>query len=92
MTSGTVEAWSLGNQDSQRHLREGADLARQIGRPYLEVACLAELAFASKIEPPAIRDNRLTEAVRGQAAAGNSARGAGYRHRRGHRRIIHNEG
>jgi hypothetical protein len=23
----------------------------RIGRPYLEVACLAELAFASKIEP-----------------------------------------
>ena len=29
MNLGTVEAWSLGNQDSQRHLREGADLARQ---------------------------------------------------------------
>jgi hypothetical protein len=48
---GIIEAWALGSTDSQRHLREGADLARRIGRPYLEVACLAQLAFASKIEP-----------------------------------------
>ena len=49
MNLGTVEAWSLALPDAERHLREGADLARQIGRPYLEVACLAQLAFASKI-------------------------------------------
>ena len=60
---GTVEAWSLGNQDSQRHLHEGADLARRIGRPYLEVACLAELAFASKIEPFATTRRRCEEAI-----------------------------
>jgi LuxR family maltose regulon positive regulatory protein len=46
MNLGTVEAWSLGLPDSVRHLREGADLAREIGRPYLEVGCLAQLAFA----------------------------------------------
>jgi LuxR family maltose regulon positive regulatory protein len=63
MNLGTVEAWSLGNQDSQRHLREGADLARRIGRPYLEVACLAELAFASKIEPFATTRRRCREAI-----------------------------
>jgi LuxR family transcriptional regulator, maltose regulon positive regulatory protein len=63
MNLGTVEAWSLGNQDSQRHLREGADLARRIGRPYLEVACLAELAFASKIEPFATTRQRCLEAI-----------------------------
>src|SRR5580693_4486188 len=60
---GTVEAWSLGNQDSQRHLHEGAELARRIGRPYLEVACLAELAFASKIEPFATTRRRCEEAI-----------------------------
>jgi LuxR family maltose regulon positive regulatory protein len=60
---GTVEAWSLANSDSQRHLREGADLARKIGRPYLEVACLAELAFASKIESLATTRKRCLEAV-----------------------------
>jgi LuxR family maltose regulon positive regulatory protein len=63
MNLGTVEAWSLGNQESQRHLQEGADLARSIGRPYLEVACLAELAFASKIEPFATTRRRCREAI-----------------------------
>ena len=63
MNLGTVEAWSLGNQDSQRHLLQGADLARRIGRPYLEVACLAELAFASKIEPFATTRRRCREAI-----------------------------
>jgi LuxR family maltose regulon positive regulatory protein len=63
MNLGIVEAWSLGNQDSQRHLQEGADLARKIGRPYLEVACLAELAFAAKIEPFATTRRRCREAI-----------------------------
>ncbi len=63
MNLGIVEAWSLGNQDSERHLQEGAELARRIGRPYLEVACLAELAFASKIEPFATTRRRCREAI-----------------------------
>jgi LuxR family transcriptional regulator, maltose regulon positive regulatory protein len=49
---GTAEAWSLEPSDApdaERHLREGADLARQIGRPYLEVGCLAQLGFASLV-------------------------------------------
>ena len=33
MNLGTAEAWSLGLRDAERHLREGAILARQIGRP-----------------------------------------------------------
>ncbi len=63
MNLGIVEAWSLANRDSERHLQEGADLARRIGRPYLEVACLAELAFASKIEPFATTRQRCREAI-----------------------------
>ncbi len=46
MNLGTAEAWTLGLPDAERHLREGAVLARKIGRPYLEVGCLAQLAFA----------------------------------------------
>jgi LuxR family transcriptional regulator, maltose regulon positive regulatory protein len=46
MNLGTAEAWTLGLPDAERHLREGADLAREIGRPYLEVGCLAQLGFA----------------------------------------------
>ncbi|MFF4305243.1 LuxR C-terminal-related transcriptional regulator [Streptomyces sp. NPDC001601] len=44
---GVSESWSLRLADSERHLSEGAALARGIGRPYLEVACLAHLGFAS---------------------------------------------
>jgi LuxR family transcriptional regulator, maltose regulon positive regulatory protein len=47
MNLGTAEAWTLGLPDAERHLREGAVLAREIGRPYLEVGCLAQLGFAS---------------------------------------------
>lgn len=47
MNLGTAEAWSLGVPDAERHLREAALLAQRIGRPYLEVGCLAQLGFAS---------------------------------------------
>jgi LuxR family maltose regulon positive regulatory protein len=43
---GTVEAWSL-HHDAERHLRQGAALARGIGQHYLEVGCLAQLGFLS---------------------------------------------
>jgi LuxR family transcriptional regulator, maltose regulon positive regulatory protein len=53
MNLGTAEAWSLGSPDAERHLREGANLAREIGRPYLEVGCLAQLGFAYIFHDPA---------------------------------------
>jgi LuxR family transcriptional regulator, maltose regulon positive regulatory protein len=63
MNLGTVEAWSLGLPDAERHLRDGAALAREIGRPYLEVGCLAQLGFASKIRPFAVARQRCEEAI-----------------------------
>jgi LuxR family transcriptional regulator, maltose regulon positive regulatory protein len=63
MNLGIVEAWSLGLEDAERHLREGAEMAREIGRPYLEVACLAQLGFASKIRPFATARRRCQEAI-----------------------------
>jgi LuxR family maltose regulon positive regulatory protein len=63
MNLGIVEAWSQGLPDAERHLQEGAELARNIGRPYLEVACLAQLAFASKIRPFATTRRRCHEAI-----------------------------
>ena len=63
MNLGTAEAWSLGLQDAERHLRDGAVLAREIGRPYLEVGCLAQLGFASKIHPFATTQRRCREAI-----------------------------
>jgi LuxR family maltose regulon positive regulatory protein len=62
MNLGTVEA-SLGLADAERHLREGAVLAREIGRPYLEVRCLVQLAFASKVHPFATVQRRCREAI-----------------------------
>ena len=63
MNLGTVEAWSLALPDAERHLREGAALARQTGRPYLEAGCLAQLAFASKIHSFATTQRRCREAI-----------------------------
>jgi LuxR family maltose regulon positive regulatory protein len=64
MNLGTAEAWSPGRlADAERHLRDGAALAREIGRPYLEVDCLAQLGFASKIRPFATTQRRCREAI-----------------------------
>jgi LuxR family maltose regulon positive regulatory protein len=63
MNLGTAEAWTLGLPDAERHLQEGAALAREIGRPYLEVACLAQLAFASRIRLFATTRQRCHEAI-----------------------------
>jgi len=63
MNLGTAEAWTLGLPDAERHLREGAGLARKIGRPYLEVACLAQVAFAARIRSFATTRQRCHEAI-----------------------------
>jgi LuxR family transcriptional regulator, maltose regulon positive regulatory protein len=44
---GVAKAWSLRLADSEQDLLDGATLAHEIGRPYLEVACLAHLGLAS---------------------------------------------
>jgi LuxR family maltose regulon positive regulatory protein len=62
MNLGTVEA-SLRLADAERHLREGAVLARRIGRPYLEVRCLAQLGFASTIRSLATTRRLCQEAI-----------------------------
>ena len=60
---GVTEAWSLRLADSERHLAEGAALACRIGRPYLEVACLAHLGFASMSQSFAMARQRCEEAI-----------------------------
>jgi LuxR family transcriptional regulator, maltose regulon positive regulatory protein len=60
---GVTEAWSLRLADSERHLEEGAVLAARIGRPYLEVACLAHLGFASTSHSFAMAQQRCEEAI-----------------------------
>ena len=46
LTIGIIEVWAGAGDDGERHLREGADLARRIGRPFLEQGCLGHLAIA----------------------------------------------
>jgi len=60
---GVSEAWSLRLADSERHLLEGAALARRIGRPYLQVACLAHLGFAATSHSFAVARQRCEEAI-----------------------------
>ncbi|HYY17970.1 MAG TPA: AAA family ATPase, partial [Streptosporangiaceae bacterium] len=64
---GVTEAWSLRLADSEQHLLEGAALARDIGRPYLEVACLAHLGFAASGRSFTLARRRCQDAI-GQAA------------------------
>lgn len=63
MNLGTVEAWSSGQSEAVRHLQEGADLAHKAGLPYLEVGCLAQLGFASKLPSFAHGCKRSEEAI-----------------------------
>jgi LuxR family maltose regulon positive regulatory protein len=60
---GVTEAWSLRLADSERHLAEGAALAGRIGRPYLQVACLAHLGFAATRHSFAVAGERCEAAI-----------------------------
>jgi LuxR family maltose regulon positive regulatory protein len=60
---GVTEAWSLRLADAERHLLDGAALAREIGRPYLEVACLAHLGFAATGDSFALAQRHCQDAI-----------------------------
>ena len=60
---GIVEMWSGRLLDAERHLSEGADLARTIGRPYIEVGCQAHRGFPSKLVSVATARERGRQAV-----------------------------
>ena len=60
---GIVETWSGRFDDAERHLFEGAALARTIGRPYLEVSCRAHQRFPSKLVSLATARERGRQAV-----------------------------
>jgi LuxR family maltose regulon positive regulatory protein len=42
---GIAETWAYRNDEAERHLEQGVALARQIGRPYLELTGLAHGAL-----------------------------------------------
>jgi LuxR family maltose regulon positive regulatory protein len=63
MNLGIVEMWSGRLADAERHLSEGAALARTIGRPYLEVACRAHQGMPSRLVSVAVARERGRQAV-----------------------------
>jgi LuxR family maltose regulon positive regulatory protein len=63
MNLGIVETWSRRFDDADRHLSEGAALARAIGRPYLEVGCRAHQVFPTTLVSLASARERGRQAV-----------------------------
>ncbi len=61
---GTAEIWALRFEDAERHLKQGVALARQIGRPYLELHGLAHGAHAMLLfRPDASQAERSRQAI-----------------------------
>ena len=61
---GTAELWALRVEEAERHLEQGAALARQIGRPWLEVIALAHGAHGLSfpvVRAAAERDRQAIE-------------------------------
>ena len=83
MNLGIVETWSRRFDDAERHLSEGAALAKAIGRPYLEVACRAHQIFPTTLVSLASARERgrqavaLAERLRLGRSAGTRARAWG---------------
>jgi len=63
MNLGIVETWSRRFDDAERHLSEGAALAKAIGRPYLEVVCRAHQIFPTTLVSLASARERGRQAV-----------------------------
>ena len=61
---GIAEIWALQFEDAERHLEQGVDLARRIGRPYLELQGLAHGAHAMLLfRPDASQAERSRQAI-----------------------------
>jgi LuxR family transcriptional regulator, maltose regulon positive regulatory protein len=63
MNLGIIEAWASATPDAERHPPRGRRLARANDRPYLEVACVAQVAFASRIHPLGVTRRRCQQAM-----------------------------
>ncbi len=61
---GIAEMWALMFDDADRHLERGVAVARQIGRPYLELTALAHAAHAMLLfRPDASQVQRSWQAI-----------------------------
>jgi LuxR family maltose regulon positive regulatory protein len=63
ITLGIGEAWALRSSEADRHLQEGVALARQIGRPYLEMVGLAHRAVVASERSLALAIDQSSQAI-----------------------------
>jgi LuxR family maltose regulon positive regulatory protein len=63
MNLGIVETWSRRYDDADRHLSDGAALAKAMGRPFLEVSCRAHQIFPTTLVSLASARERGRQAV-----------------------------
>jgi LuxR family maltose regulon positive regulatory protein len=60
---GTAELWALRASEAERHLEQGADLARWIGRPWLGVSALAHGGWALSFRSFGLAAERFLQAI-----------------------------
>jgi LuxR family transcriptional regulator, maltose regulon positive regulatory protein len=60
---GTAELWAFRGSEAERHLEQGADLARGIGRPWLGVSALAYGAWAAGFRSFGLAAERYLQAI-----------------------------
>jgi LuxR family maltose regulon positive regulatory protein len=60
---GVAETWTFRNEDAERHLEQGVALARQIGRPYLELTGLCYITQIAVIHSFTLGAQRCLEAI-----------------------------
>jgi LuxR family transcriptional regulator, maltose regulon positive regulatory protein len=63
MDLGVAELWSARVDDARRHLEEGVALARRIGRPWVEIACLGHLAVEAAERSVALARKESEQAI-----------------------------
>jgi LuxR family transcriptional regulator, maltose regulon positive regulatory protein len=60
---GAAEMWAGQLEPADRHLEQGLEEARQIGRPLLELLALSHSAILGLVRSPAIAEQRAREAI-----------------------------
>jgi LuxR family maltose regulon positive regulatory protein len=63
MDLGVAELWSFRVDDARRHLEQGAALARRIGRPWVEIACLGHMAVEAGERSVALARKESEQAI-----------------------------
>ena len=61
---GIAELWSFRLEEAERHLGQGADLARRRGRPHVEISALAHWAAAASYWSVGLAVERGTRAIK----------------------------